>query len=50
MEIVPSSDTTFYFRDQAVDWQIYLNEQGEVIGFGPLGQKEFMMKRFRQQN
>jgi len=45
MEIVPSSDTTFYFIDQAMDWQIYRNAQQEVIGFGPRGQKRDMMKR-----
>jgi CubicO group peptidase (beta-lactamase class C family) len=45
MEIVPSSDTTFYFKDQAVDWQIYLDKKGEVIGFGPLGEPKEMMIR-----
>ena len=46
MEIVPSSDTTFFFRNQPVFWQIYLDEHGNVIGFGPQGEKQHMMRRF----
>lgn len=49
VEIIPSSDTTFYFEDQDMNWEIYLDNDGKVVGFGPLGQKEFMMKRWRKQ-
>jgi len=45
VEIIPSSDTTFYFDHQAVEWQIYLDSNGSVIGFGPLGQERHMMVR-----
>lgn len=45
MEIVPSSDTTFYFADQPVDWQMFLDKNGKVIGFGPLGERKEMMMR-----
>lgn len=48
VEIIPSSDTTFYFEDQDMNWEIYLDDQGNVIGFGPLGQKDFMMKRWKK--
>lgn len=48
VEIIPSSATTFYFEDQDMEWEIYLNDAGEVIGFGPLGQRDFMMKRWKK--
>lgn len=46
MEIIPSSDTTFYFEDQDMNWEIYLDDNGTVIGFGPAGQRQHMMKRW----
>lgn len=33
-ELVPSSDTTFYFKDQNLEWEFYLNQDGTVKGFG----------------
>jgi CubicO group peptidase (beta-lactamase class C family) len=45
IEIIPSSETTFYFEDQSIDWEIYLDKDGNVIGFGPAGQKNHMMIR-----
>ncbi len=41
-ELVPSSDTTFYFRDQSVEWEFFLDEEGAVIGFGSRGNPESM--------
>lgn len=41
-ELVPSSDTTFYFRDQNLHWEFFLDEQNEVIGFGIKGDRENM--------
>ena len=48
VEIIPSSDTTFYFADQDMNWEIYLDGAGKVIGFGPAGQPEYMMKRWNK--
>jgi hypothetical protein len=45
VQIIPSSDTTFYFEDEDMNWEIYLDEKKNVIGFGPLGQQKDMMKR-----
>ena len=45
IEIIPSSETTFYFIDQSIDWEIYLDKEGTVIGFGPAGQPDHMMLR-----
>jgi CubicO group peptidase (beta-lactamase class C family) len=39
-ELVPSSDTTFYFKDQSVEWQFFLDDQGNVKGFGSKGKPE----------
>ena len=41
-ELVPSSDTTFYFQDQSVEWQFFLDDQGNVKGFGSKGKPESM--------
>ncbi|XOV93197.1 MAG: serine hydrolase [Bacteroidota bacterium] len=41
-ELVPSSNTTFYFANQGVEWEFFLNERGEVIGFGIRGRQEMM--------
>ncbi len=41
-ELVPSSDTTFYFADQNLEWEFFLNEDGEVVGFGIKGDRENM--------
>lgn len=48
VEIIPSSDTTFYFEDQDMNWEIYLDDAGNVIGFGPAGEREHMMKRWKK--
>ena len=45
MELVPTSDTTFVFRDQPVYWQFYLDKASNVTGFGPQGEPASMMKR-----
>jgi CubicO group peptidase (beta-lactamase class C family) len=47
IEIIPSSDTTFYFEDQDMNWQIYLDDAGQVIGFGPAGEPH-IMKRWKK--
>ena len=45
-ELVPSSDSTFYFRNQDLEWQFYRDGNGEVIGFGFKGdRKEMGMKQ-----
>jgi hypothetical protein len=41
-ELIPSSDTTFYFKGQNLSWEFFLNEQEEVIGFGIEGDRENM--------
>lgn len=41
-ELVPSSDSTFYFRNQDLEWQFYHNEKGGVIGFGFKGDRKNM--------
>lgn len=41
-ELVPSSDTTFYFAGQNLEWEFFLNENGEVEGFGIRGDRENM--------
>jgi|TARA_R110002033_G_scaffold110227_1_gene156080 CubicO group peptidase (beta-lactamase class C family) len=41
-ELVPSSDTTFFFSEQALEWEFFLDENGEVIGLGLKGNKETM--------
>lgn len=41
-ELVPSSDTTFYFKDQSMQWQFFLDANGKLKGFGAKGQPESM--------
>lgn len=41
-ELVPSSDTTFYFAGQNIAWEFFLHEDGSVKGFGFKGQPESM--------
>ncbi len=41
-ELVPSSDTTFYFANQGLDWEFFLDEQGTVIGLGIKGRPDTM--------
>ncbi len=33
-ELIPSSETTFYFDHQDMNWEFYLDEEGNVKGFG----------------
>lgn len=40
--LIPSSDTTFYFKNQNLIWQIYRDEEGKVMGFGLRGDKKNM--------
>jgi CubicO group peptidase (beta-lactamase class C family) len=44
-ELVPSSDTTFYFADQDIEWQFFLDDRGKVIGLGLKGKPETMGPR-----
>ena len=39
-ELVPSSDTTFYFANQGLEWEFFFNDQGEVHGLGIKGKPE----------
>jgi len=41
-ELIPSSETTFYFADQGIDWEFFLDEQGNVTGLGIKGRPETM--------
>ncbi len=41
-ELVPLSDTLFYFKGQNLEWKFYLDASGEVIGFGINGDRENM--------
>ena len=41
-ELIPSSDSTFYFKDQSVEWQFFFDAEGNVKGFGSKGQPESM--------
>ena len=36
-ELVPSSDRTFFFANQAVEWEFFLDEDGGVLGLGLKG-------------
>ncbi|MCB0456990.1 MAG: serine hydrolase [Flavobacteriaceae bacterium] len=40
--LIPSSATTFYFKDQSVQWEFFLDEEGNVKGFGLKGKPESM--------
>ena len=44
-ELVPSSDTTFYFKNQNLEWEFFLDENGDVAGFGIKGDRENMGSR-----
>jgi hypothetical protein len=44
-ELIPSSNTTFYFKNQDLNWEFYLDEKGDVIGFGIKGDPENMSAR-----
>ncbi|MDD7886011.1 serine hydrolase [Flavivirga sp. 57AJ16] len=39
-ELVPSSNTTFYFAEQALEWEFFLDEKGNVKGLGLKGKPE----------
>lgn len=39
-ELVPSSNTTFYFAEQALEWEFFLDENGKVKGLGLKGKPE----------
>lgn len=40
--LIPSSDTTFYFKDQGVEWEFFFDKKGKVIGFGIKGRPDLM--------
>lgn len=44
-ELVPSSNTTFYFAGQGIEWEFYLDENEQVIGLGLKGKPETMGKK-----
>ena len=44
-ELVPSSDSTFYFANQDIEWQFFLDARGKVIGLGLKGKPETMGPR-----
>lgn len=44
-ELIPSSDTTFYFANQGVEWEFFLNTQDEIIGFGIKGKPDLMGRK-----
>lgn len=44
-ELVPSSETTFYFAEQALEWEFYLDGEGNVKGLGLRGKPETMGPR-----
>ena len=46
--LVPSSDTTFYFEGQPVEWEFFKDENGRVIGLGFKGQPETMGMKKQQ--
>lgn len=41
-ELVPASDTIFYFKNQNLEWQFYLNDDQKVKGFGLKGDPNMM--------
>lgn len=41
-ELIPASDTTFYLKDRSMEWQFFLDAEGNVIGFGAKGIPESM--------
>ena len=48
-ELVPSSDSTFYFSNQDLEWQFYRNGEGKVIGFGMKGKPEAMGQKVEKE-
>ena len=44
-ELVPSSDTSFYFKEQDIEWEFFVDDKGDVIGFGFKGKPEAMGKK-----
>ena len=43
--LVPSSDSTFFFEGQPVEWEFFKDEKGKVIGLGFKDQPETMGKK-----
>ena len=41
-ELVPSSDSTFFFAGQNLEWAFYRDGAGEVVGFGIAGDRAGM--------
>ena len=41
-ELVPSSDTTFYFKHQNLEWEFFLDKEKKVLGFGIKGDRKNM--------
>lgn len=44
-ELIPSSKTTFYFGDQDLEWEFFLDDDGKVIGLGMKGNQAGMGQR-----
>ncbi len=44
-ELIPSSKTTFYFGDQDLEWEFFINDNGKVIGLGMKGNQSGMGKK-----
>ncbi len=38
-ELIPSSDATFFFANQPIEWEFFKNDKGEVIGLGFKGDR-----------
>ncbi len=44
-ELIPSSETTFYFGNQDLEWEFFKDDMGNVIGLGLKGNRSTMGKR-----
>ncbi len=49
-ELIPSSDTTFYFRNQNVHWRFYLNKDGGVEALGLKDNPDFKGFKIREKD
>lgn len=44
-ELIPSSATTFYFGEQDLEWEFFIDDKGKVIGLGMKGDQAGMGQR-----